>query len=85
MWFVGFGLLVGATFVYPNPIMILILLLGAMETWRRWKLRRSGDEAQQEYYRVPPRARLAVAAVYVGLIVVLALGMDATFIERSVN
>jgi Zn-dependent protease len=85
MWFVGFGVLVGVAIAFPNPIMILILLLGAMETWRRWKLRRSGDEAQQEYYRVPPRARLAVAAVYVGLIVVLALGMDATFIERSVN
>jgi Zn-dependent protease len=83
MWFVGFGVLVGATVAFPNPIMILILLLGGMETWRRWKLRRSGDESQQEYYRVPPRARLAVAAVYVALIVVLAVGMDVTFLERG--
>lgn len=83
MWFVGFGVLVGATFAFPNPIMILILLLGGMETWRRWKLRRSGDEAQAEYYRVPPRARLGVAAVYVGLVVALAVGMDATFLERD--
>ncbi|HEU4657972.1 MAG TPA: site-2 protease family protein [Capillimicrobium sp.] len=83
MWFVGFGVLLGATIAFPNPIMILILLLGGMETWRRWKLRRSGDEEQAEYYRVPPRARLAVAAVYVGLIVVLAIGMDVTFLARD--
>jgi Zn-dependent protease len=83
MWFVGFGILAGITLAFPNPIMILILLLGGLETWRRWKQRRSGGEEQAEYYRVPPRARLAVAAVYVGLIVVLALGMDLTFLERD--
>ena len=83
MWFVGFGILVAITFAFPNPIMLIILLLGAMETWRRWKLRRAGSEGQQAYYRVAPRARLVVAAVYVGLIVVLALGMDLTHIERT--
>lgn len=83
MWFVGFGLLVGVAFAFPNPIMILILLLGGMETWRRWKLRREGGEQQQAYYRVAPRARLAVAAVYVGLAVALAIGMDATYITRD--
>jgi Zn-dependent protease len=85
MWFVGFGVLVGVTIAFPNPIMLIILLLGAMETWRRWKLRRSGSEEQAEYYRVPPRARLAVAAVYVGLIVVLALGMDLTHLPRTLS
>ena len=83
MWFVGFGVLLGATFAFPNPVMILILLLGGMETWRRSKLRRDGGDAQAAYYRVPPRSRLAVAAVYVGLIVILALGMDATYLERD--
>lgn len=83
MWFVGFGVLVAMTLLFPNPILILILLLGGMETWRRWKQRRSGGEEQAEYYRVPPRARLAVAAVYVGLIVALAVGMDVTFLQRD--
>src|SRR3954452_2458786 len=41
MWFIGFGALLAVTFLYPNPIMILILLFGAMETWRRWKDRKS--------------------------------------------
>ena len=36
-WYVGlFGLAV-LTFSFPNPILILILLLGAYETYKRWK------------------------------------------------
>jgi Zn-dependent protease len=81
MWFVGYGLLVGVTIAYPNPIMLLILLFGGMETWRRWKQR--NDPEEQRYMRVRPRTRAAVAAVYIGLAVLLALGMDATFIERD--
>ena len=50
MWIVGFGLLVAATFVFPNPIMLLILLFGGLETWRRWKARNEPGVA-----RVPPR------------------------------
>jgi Zn-dependent protease len=81
MWFVGYGLLVGVTFVYPNPIMILILLLGGLETWRRWKGR--NDPEQKRYLKVRPRTRATVGVVYVGLAVLLALGMDATFVERD--
>jgi Zn-dependent protease len=83
MWFAGFGGLVVVTFVWPNPIMILILLVGGLETWRRWKQRRSGDPAQNEYYKVSPAHRAIVAAVYIGLIAALAIGMDLTHIARS--
>jgi Zn-dependent protease len=81
MWFVGFAALLGLVFLFPNPIMLLIVLIGAMETWRRWKARNSPEA--QEYYRVSPRARLLVAAVYLGLIALLAFGMSATHIERN--
>ena len=81
MWLVGFAGLVALTFVAPNPILLLILLFGGFETWRRWKARK--DPEAQAYHRVRPRVRLAVAGVYVGLAVLLALGMDATFIERD--
>ena len=83
MWFVGFAGLLALTFAFPNPVMIIILLLGGMETWRRWRMRRSGDEGEQAYYRVRPRDRLLVAAVYVGLIALLALGMAETHLERD--
>jgi hypothetical protein len=81
MWFVGFGLLVAATFVFPNPIMLLILLFGGVETWRRWKQRKEPEA--REYHRVAPRTRLAIAGVYIGLAALLAVGMDATFLERD--
>jgi Zn-dependent protease len=81
MWFVGYGLLVVATIAFPNPIFILILLLGGLETWRRWKARK--DPEQQRYFQVPRRTRFAVAGVYVGLALALGVGMDATHLERT--
>jgi hypothetical protein len=81
MWFVGFAGLVAATFLFPNPIMILILLFGAMETWRRWQARKS--PGAEEYYRVAPRDRVIIAIVYLGLVALLALGMSETHIARD--
>src|SRR5687768_2136353 len=37
MWFAGFAAMLGFFVFVPNPILLLILLLGGMETWRRWK------------------------------------------------
>jgi type II secretory pathway component PulM len=56
-----------------------------METWRRWRQRRAGGEEQAAYYRVTPRARAAVAAVYVGLIVALAVGIDLSQVPRTLG
>jgi Zn-dependent protease len=83
MWFVGFGAIVVLVLLWPNPILILIALLGGYETYRRWKQRKSGEEGNAEYYKVRPAYRLLVAAVYVGLIVALAIGMDLTHVERT--
>src|SRR3954466_2676177 len=44
MWFLGFGAMLALFIVSPNPILLLILLLGGMETYRRWKTRKSGEE-----------------------------------------
>ena len=51
MWFVGFAALLVLLFVAPNPILIFILLIGGMETWRRCKQRKSGLEGNAAYYR----------------------------------
>jgi Zn-dependent protease len=83
MWFVGFGAIVVLVLLWPNPILILIALLGGYETYRRWKQRKSGEEGNADYYRVKPVHRLLVAAVFVGLIVALAIGMDLTHVERT--
>ncbi len=69
----------------PNPVLAIFILLGGMEAWRRWRGRRSGEEGNRAYYRVAPLHRLAVGAVYVGLIVLLALGMNAAYLDRSAH
>jgi Zn-dependent protease len=83
-WFVGLFALAVLTFTYPNPILILILLLGGYETYKRWKQRRSGDPAVLAFYKVKPAARWAIAAVYLGLIVICAVGMELTHVQRSI-
>jgi len=84
MWAVGLVGLVVLTFVFPNPVMIIILLLGGYETYRRWKERRTQTADVQAYYRVKPSHRIAIASVYLALIVVCAVGMELTHIERSI-
>ncbi|HWX43905.1 MAG TPA: site-2 protease family protein [Solirubrobacteraceae bacterium] len=83
MWFLGFGALVAMVFVFPNPILFIIVLFGGMETWRRWKLRGTRSLEQAAYYRVAPRHRLIVGAVYIGLILALIFGMSETHILTS--
>ena len=83
MWFAGFAAMLGFFVLFPNPILVLILLLGGMETWRRWKTRKEGLEGNEAYYRVKPVHRLAVATAYLALIAICAVGMDLTFIDRT--
>ncbi len=83
MWFVGFAGIVVLAFVFPNPIILLILVFGGFETYKRWKLRRAGGEQQQAYYSVKPLDRALVAAVYLSLIALLVVGMNATNLPRT--
>jgi Zn-dependent protease len=78
MWLVGFGLLLGVGVAFPNPIVILILVLGGVETYRRFKHR--GDT---RYYKVPPKTRFFIAAVYVGLAITLVAAMNLTHLTRT--
>jgi Zn-dependent protease len=78
MWFVGLAGMVALAIFFPNPIILLIVVFAGYETYRRWKLRQAGGEAQQEYYRVRPLDRALVAAVYLTLIALLVVGMNAT-------
>jgi Zn-dependent protease len=81
MWFAGLFVVAVLAFLWPNPIIILILLLGALDVHRRWKTRHE----MGEYYKVATRYRILVAAVYVGLIVALAVGMDLTHLARDLS
>jgi len=85
MWFVGFAALIPLVFVFSNPILILVLVFAGMETFRRWKMRQAGGAAQQAYYRVRPRDRALVAAVYLGLVALLVFGMHAANLPRTIS
>ena len=83
MWFVGFAAMIPLAVIFPNPIILLILVFAGYETYKRWKLRRSADPAQEAYYRVSRTNRVLVAAVYLSLIALLVAGMHATALTRT--
>jgi Zn-dependent protease len=83
MWFLGFGVLVAMLLLVPNPILLIIVFFGGLETWRRWKLRGTRSLEQAAYYRVARHHRLLVAAVYLGLVVALAFGMHEAHVLSS--
>ena len=54
-------------------------VLGGLDLWSRWRERgEAGD-----YYRLSVGQRVTVGVVYLGLVVVLALAMSATYVERD--
>jgi Zn-dependent protease len=83
VWLVGFAGLIALVFFFPSPILLLILLLGGMESWRRWKARNTPEG--RAYHRIPARTRALVAATYLALIVALALGVSATHLPRGLS
>jgi Zn-dependent protease len=85
MWFLGFAGIVALAVLFPNPIILIIALLAAYETYRRWQQRRHGDAVTEAYYRVSPRNRLLIGAVYLGLVALLVIGMDAAHLPRTLG
>jgi Zn-dependent protease len=83
VWLVGLAGLVAMAFFFPSPIVLLILLLGGMESWRRWKARNTPEG--RAYHRIPARTRVLVAATYLLLIVALAVGVSATHLPRGLS
>ncbi len=83
MWFLGFAAMIPLAFIFPNPVIFLILIFAGYETLKRWRLRQAGGEQQRAYYRVRPIDRALVAAVYLSLIALLVVGMHATALTRT--
>ncbi len=79
IWFLGLLLMVGLVVLNPNPLLIIIVVLGGIDLWHRWRER--GQAA--EYYQLQTWQRATVAVVYLGLAVVLALAMSASYVERE--
>jgi Zn-dependent protease len=87
MWAVGFLGMVVLAVVFPNPIILIIAVVAGWETYKRWQQRRQQHDsaALRAYYRVAPLDRALIAAVYLGLIALLVVGMDATHLARTLG
>jgi Zn-dependent protease len=83
VWLVGLAGLIAMVFFFPSPILLLILLLGGMESWHRWKTRNTPEG--RAYHRIPTRTRVLVAVTYLALIVALAVGLSATHLPRGLS
>jgi Zn-dependent protease len=83
LWFVGLGAMIVLFAITRNAFLLIFIVLGGMETWRRWKLRGTRSLAEAAYYRVSPRNRVLVGAVYIGLIVALVVGMHFSQVLSS--
>jgi Zn-dependent protease len=75
LWALGLLALLGYELWRPSPIIPLILVIGAFETWRRWRGR--DTEASRTYYALTAEQRWQVAAAYVGVVVVILWAMHA--------
>ena len=83
MWIVGLGLLIAVAVVFPNPLILIFILIGFLDIRRRRAQRRDGGPEQEAYYAVLPKHRLYVGLVYLTLLVLLLAGMHATFIAPT--
>jgi Zn-dependent protease len=83
LWFLGLFLVLALMLLTHNLFLLIFVVLGGMETWRRWQARKTRTLEQAAYYRVSPRNRLLVGAVYIGLIALLAFGMHEAHILAS--
>ncbi len=81
VWIIGLAGLIVVAFLYPSPILILIVVFGAYESYRRWKSRNLPQN--QAYYAIPGRTRALVAITYLGLAAALSVGVAETFVSRG--
>ncbi len=81
IWLLGLAGLVALEVLAPSPILPLIILLGGLELWRRWRSRHSPGFAG--YYRLRLWQRAAVAVSYLGLACLLVLAMSATHVPGA--
>src|SRR5919201_1369605 len=74
LWIVGLAGLVGLFILHPNPFLLLIALIGGVETMARFRGRHAAT-ARAGYYDVSMPERVTLAVLYFGLIALIAVTM----------
>jgi Zn-dependent protease len=83
IWFLGLAGLLVYEIYRPSPVIPIILILGGFELWQRWRNRNS--EASKVYFALQPGQRLRIGAAYLALVIVIIIGMHATYIPRHLD
>ena len=81
-WLFGLVGLLVLFFVFPSPIILIVVAVGAFELWKRW---RQPPETNPAYNDVTDRQRAAIAVTYIGLAALLALAMNASHRPRDAD
>lgn len=82
VWIAGILIAVAATVIFLGPFMLLfVLLLGGPELYHRFKNRHS--EESRDFHSIPTRTKLTVAAVYLSLTTLLAVGAAETYVPHT--
>ena len=81
MWLLGLVGLVALMLYHPNFVILLILILGGTEAWRRFRGRNTAES--RAYYTLTRQQRQIMTVAYFGLIAVLVLAMHATYTHRT--
>lgn len=79
-WFAGLFAMALLFFKYESPILLIVLVFCCYELYRRWS--RRDMPGYREYHSVTIPQRIAIAVVYLGLVVLLVAGMHAAYVPR---
>ena len=82
IWLLGLVGLVALMLYHPNFVILLILLLGGREAWRRYRGRNTAES--RAYYTLTTQQRRIMTVAYFSLIALLVLGMYATYAHRAI-
>lgn len=83
LWLAGLVGLAGWEIHSPSPILPIIIILGGIELWRRWRHRNS--PAARLYYALDTRRRAMVAGMYLAVTAVALYGAHATYLARTIH
>jgi Zn-dependent protease len=85
LWLVGVPMVAGLYLWHRNPLVLVFVLiiglLGGRELLDRWQHR--NDPQWKRYSEVTWEQRAAVGIVFLGLIALLVVGMQASYIHRT--
>ena len=83
IWLIGLIGLVGYEVWSPSPVLLLVIIMGSIELWRRWKGRNVG--AARTYHDLTASQRAGIGFSYAALVGACLIGMHATYVVRHIG